>query len=329
MEASHNLTESSAPPQVTASKTLPAENKGGFRSRPIAFLIFAIVLTAVFGRALYSLFGNALGNDPNSDLNSYIVLIPFVSLYLLYIDRTRLPRSYQSDFGWAALLFVPGAAALIFLLAGFHQAAALSGNDRLSIITFAFVALLWAGGFTFLGRKWMAAAAFPMFFLIFLVPLPDRVVYWMELGLKMLSADAASLFFALTGTPVLRTGQIFQLPGITIEVAQECSGIRSSWILLITSLVAAHLFLTRRWSKLVLISAVIPLGILRNGFRIMVIGLLCVHVDPSMIHSVIHRRGGPIFFALSLIPLLLLMWFLRKREVVAGNLTASTSAEGE
>ena len=62
---------------------------------------------------------------------------------------------------------------------------------------------------------------------------------------------------------------------------------------------------------------VIPLGILRNGFRILVIGLLCVHVGPHMIDSPIHHRGGPIFFALSLVPLFLLVWWLRRQEQAA------------
>ena len=61
-------------------------------------------------------------------------------------------------------------------------------------------------------------------------------------------------------------------------------------------------------------AAIIPLGVIRNGFRILVIGLLCVHYGPDMIHSVIHRRGGPFFFALSLIPLFLLLWWLRKGD---------------
>ena len=59
---------------------------------------------------------------------------------------------------------------------------------------------------------------------------------------------------------------------------------------------------------------VIPLGILRNGFRILVIGLLCVHVGPHMIDSPIHHQGGPFFFALSLVPLFLLLWWLRRQE---------------
>jgi hypothetical protein len=59
---------------------------------------------------------------------------------------------------------------------------------------------------------------------------------------------------------------------------------------------------------------VIPLGILRNGFRVFVIGMLCVHVGPHMIEHVIHRRGGPVFFALSLLPLFALLWWLRRWE---------------
>jgi len=52
----------------------------------------------------------------------------------------------------------------------------------------------------------------------------------------------------------------------------------------------------------------------RNGFRILVIGLLCVHVGPHMIDSVIHRRGGPLFFVLSLGPLFLFLVWLRRQE---------------
>ena len=113
---------------------------------------------------------------------------------------------------------------------------------------------------------------------------------------------------------MLRDGTVFQLPGIVIEVAQECSGIRSSWVLFITSVLASYLFLKSPWRRAVLVAFVIPLGILRNGFRILVIGLLCVHVGPQMIHSIIHHQGGPLFFALSLIPLFLLLWWLRRGE---------------
>ena len=63
-----------------------------------------------------------------------------------------------------------------------------------------------------------------------------------------------------------------------------------------------------------LVAFVIPLGILRNGFRVFVIGMLCVYVGPHMIDSPIHHRGGPVFFTLSLVPLFLLLWWLRRGE---------------
>ena len=177
-----------------------------------------------------------------------------------------------------------------------------------------FLCFLAAGGFVFLGKHWMKAAAFPFAFLLFMTPLPGSVVQWLENASKLASADCASFFLHLTGIPVLRDGTIFQLPGIVIEVAQECSGIRSSLVLLIASILASYLFLRRPSHRLILVLVAIPLGVLRNGFRITVIGLLCVRFGPQMIHSIIHKRGGPAFFVLSLIPLIAVLWALRANE---------------
>ena len=177
-----------------------------------------------------------------------------------------------------------------------------------------FVCLLVAGGFLFLGRRWMAAALFPVAFLVFLIPLPDAAVDGLETASKLASTEAADMFFSIFSVPVLRDGVIFQLPGIVIRVAQECSGIHSSLVLFITGILASHLLLKSTWRRVVLVALVIPLGILRNGFRILVIGWLCVHVGPHMINSPIHHKGGPIFFALSLGPLALLLWWLRRGD---------------
>ena len=107
---------------------------------------------------------------------------------------------------------------------------------------------------------------------------------------------------------------MFQLTGIAIEVARERSGIHSSRVLFITSLLAGHLLLHSVWKKAVFALAVVPLGIVRNGFRIFTIGMLCVHVDPAMINSPIHTRGGPVFFLLSLVPFFILLFLLRRSE---------------
>ncbi len=132
--------------------------------------------------------------------------------------------------------------------------------------------------------------------------------------LPPLVAVAAALLFAVSGSTVFREGLVFQLPGITLQVAQECSGIRSSLVLFITSLVAGKLFLQSPWRKLFLTAFVIPLAIVRNGFRVFTLGWLCVHISPNLIDSPIHHRGGPLFFLLSLVPFFLFLLWLRRGE---------------
>ena len=278
-------------------------------SGPVGFLVFGVFLIAVFSKPLLALAVYAAGED----LHSHILLIPFVSAYLIYIRRHALPKDYTFSVRWA---LIPSLAGAISLAVAWNPGVSgRSQNDYLALMALSFVCFVAAGGFFFLGRKWMAAAAFPFAFLIFMVPMPDRVADFLETASKLASTEAANLFFNISGTPVLRDGTFFHLPNITIEVAQECSGIRSSWVLFITSLLAANMFLKKPWRRTVLVAAVIPLGILRNGLRIVFIGLLCVHFGPEMIHSIFHKRGGPPFFVLSLIPLFFLLWWLRRGEV--------------
>jgi len=271
---------------------------------------FVIVLLGAFAQPLFVLLNYAA----RSDLYSYILLIPFVSAYLIYLRRDQLPKNYVIDLPVAIAFLVTGVATLAFTWWLDFAGRAPAGNARIILLTLSFLCCLASGGFFFLGRDWMRAAAFPLAYLIFMVPMPDAMADALETASKYASAEVTNVLFHVTRTPFLRGGLIFQLPNITIEVAQECSGIRSSWVLFMTSILAANLFLKTPWRRLALIVVVIPLAILRNGFRILVIGLLCVNVGPQMIHSVIHRRGGPVFFMLSLVPFLLLLWLLRKGE---------------
>ena len=128
------------------------------------------------------------------------------------------------------------------------------------------------------------------------------------------SAELAFRFIDWSGTAVFREGLVFTMPGLSVSVAPECSGIRSSFVLFITSLLAGHLFLRSAWHRVLLALFVIPLGIVRNAFRVFVLSMLTVHVDPWYIDSPLHHRGGPIFFALSLVPFFLVLVWLRRRE---------------
>jgi exosortase C (VPDSG-CTERM-specific) len=275
--------------------------------RFLGWCLYLVILCGAFALPLRAFVTYAR----HSDVHSYVLLIPFVTAYLIFIRWKQLSRELSSAWGYALLLAATGTGAL---LASLHFTE-LGQNDYMTLIALSFVCFAIAGAFLFLGGKWAYSAMFPLFFLVFMIPLPEAAVDFLENASKEASAEVANWLFLISNTPVLRAGTVFQLPGITIEVAKECSGIRSSLVLVITSFLAANMFLHTTWRRALLVCAVIPLGLLRNGLRILVISLLCVHIGPQMIHSVIHRRGGPVFFVASLVPLFVLLWWLRHREV--------------
>jgi exosortase C (VPDSG-CTERM-specific) len=302
--------ETSIPTQAgRISRSTLTKNKKKWRIW--AGICFAIALLGAFAQPLLALLNYAA----HSSLHSYILLIPFVSGYLLYLRRDQLPKERVADLPFGIVLLACGLGVFLFTHWLAFAGRARADNYYFVLLTISFLCCLGAGGFFFFGRAWMRAAAFPLAYLIFMVPMPDAMADALETASKYASAEVANVLFQLSGTPFLRAGRVFQLPNITIEIAQECSGIHSSWVLLLSGILAANLLLKTPWRRFVLVAFVIPLGILRNGFRILVIGLLCVNAGPQMIHSPIHTRGGPVFFALSLIPLLLLLWWLRKSEI--------------
>jgi exosortase C (VPDSG-CTERM-specific) len=273
----------------------------------VAWTSWTLVVTVALATQLIHL----IAYSSRSELHSYIPLVPFVAGYLLLLRRSTVPREHSTSVPGAGLLLVLGGAALA---AACVWRTELSTNDRLALETLAYVSIVVAGGFLFLGARWMAAAMFPVTFLFLLVPVPDAAVRVIENGSVLGSAGVSALLFKLTGTPLVREGTVFALPGIVLEIARECSGVNSSWVLFVVGLVASNMFLKATWARVVLVVFIVPLAIVRNSVRILTIGLLCVHVGPYMINSYIHRSGGPIFFGLSLIPLFFLLLWLRRLQ---------------
>ena len=280
--------------------------------RLIGYFLYVVVLSLACYGPLVALGRYAL----KEELHSHILLMPLVAAYLAGLKRDSLLQERRGSVGGAvvgALIFA-GAATMVFFGPALVSAAPLGHRDAMVQTAACYALLLVAGGFVFLGTSWMRQLIFPFALLGFMVPLPDFVVVGLENFLMRASAEVAHWYFQWTGTPVFRNGQVMELPGMTLEVARNCSGIRSSLVLFITSLIASYMFLSSPWHRGILVAMVIPLGILRNAFRVLVIGLLCVHVGPEMIDSWIHHRGGPLFFAASLVPLFAAAAWFRHRE---------------
>lgn len=247
-----------------------------------------------------------------TEFDSYILLIPAIAAGMFWA-RWKKDNAYSEPrHAWAIALLAVGIAALGFYWFGRDNGGAWTANG-LTPAALSFVFLLSGLAAWFLGRQMLSRVGFPLGFLICMVPLPASLTADLEYLLQHASASLASVGFQLSDLPIFRRDDLdFQLPGITLQVGPECSGIQSSVALFVVSLAAGYVFLRSPWKRALLSMAVIPLGILRNAVRIVTIGELCVHVGPEMINSYVHRKGGWIFFLVSLLPCLaLLVWFAR------------------
>ncbi|HTW23717.1 MAG TPA: exosortase/archaeosortase family protein [Candidatus Baltobacteraceae bacterium] len=290
-------------------------------SRAIAFLFFCGVPLVLAWDSLSQIARLVTDNGTFSEAP----LIPLVSIFLMFLYRRAIFS--EVSFGWTpgAAMGVPG---LVFVLLARLNVWNLGETNQCSLLIFG-ILLAWVGAFAlFFGTSALRAARFPMLFLIFAVPVPEPLLSRVTSVLQEGSADVAEWFFKLSGIPYLRQDFVFALPGVTIRVADECSGIRSSLALLITTVLASHLFLRTTWRKVALCALVVPLAVFKNGLRITTLSALAIYVNPGFLYGNLHRHGGVVFFIIGLLPLLFLLAYFQRSERRLYESPASAPAQG-
>src|SRR5579863_10556655 len=239
---------------------------------------------------------------------THILLIVPISAALIYTEWPSVRTDRQPGNRISAALLV------VAVLIGLGGKLTAQSDAQL---TWGMLALVtwWLGAFIgCFGVRTFRSLLFPLCFLFWLVPIPEftlnKIVALWQHG----SALSASFLFSALGIPVTQDGVMLSIPGLTLEVAQECSSLRSSLMLVVTSMVMAHLFLHSNWRKAAVTLAAIPLSIAKNGVRIFTIAMLGTHVDPGFLHGNLHRHGGVLFFLLALGAVVLLLWLLNRSE---------------
>jgi exosortase len=261
------------------------------RWRTTALLLCAGAVVLLSWRFLYGFFAQSL----QEGYSSQSVLVPFITAYLIWTERKKI-------FSKPAFSLLPGLAitlaGIAFYVGGSYgepqnvgaMAAKLMGV--LLLIVGAFIALYGTAAFR--------AAIFPLFLLLLMMPLPPTAVDKVIVFLQWQSATLSYHLFSLLGVPVYRDGVLLTVPGITIEVAKECSGINSSVALLLTALLVAWQTLRSTSRRIILVLLTVPLSILKNAVRIVTLTLLALYVDPSFLTGRLHHQGGFVFFVVAL-----------------------------
>lgn len=231
-------------------------------------------------------------NDANF---SHGFFVPAFSLFVLWQDRQKLARQPRQPSSWGLPII---AFALTLLIVG-----VLGAELFLSRISL----LLLMAGLVIFFRGWtlFRALLFPWAFLFLMIPIPAIVFSEITFPLQMLASKLAALLLPLLGVPVLREGNVINLPAMSLEVVEACSGIRSLLSLATLAIIYGYLSETRTWVRIVLALSAIPIAVAANSLRIVGTGLLVQYWDPQKAEGFFHIFSGWLVFVVSLAMLFL------------------------
>ena len=277
------------------------------KSWRISVLVFLLILSSVLWRS--ALLG-AMHLAFSDDAYTHILLILPLSAALVFFERKSVFWAQELD-----LRFGPWLMGIALAMLGVLSWKGISGTDPWLSLTMFSLVTWWIGAvLCFCGATTFRALIFPLCFLYWMVPMPTSVVDGITATLQSQSAFAARLLFQAAGVPVVQDGIVLSIRGWDIEVARQCSSIRSSILLLISTMVLAHLFLRSLWRKVLLIAAAVPLAAAKNGLRVFTIAELGTGVDPQYFEGRLHHQGGIVFLGISLAAVFAMLWVLHRSE---------------
>jgi exosortase len=225
-------------------------------------------------------------NDPDM---GHAFFVPLVAGYIIWQRRDEL-AAYKPQPDWRGLILVGwGAIQLILATLGTELF-----TQRLSLM-FTLIGLVWTLGGLGLVRK----LAFPLFLLFFMIPIPQVIYNNLTFKLQLLASRLADGALTLLSVPVLREGNVLELPNQKLSVVDACSGIRSLLSLTFLSLVYGYFFEKKNWVRTVLFFSTIPIAIIANGSRVTITGLM-TQIKAELAEGFFHEAQGWVIFMIGL-----------------------------
>jgi exosortase len=231
-------------------------------------------------------------NDPDM---SHGFFVPLVSAFLVWRRRDELMAIKPRPNWWGLVLVLYGALQLYIATLG----------AELFLARTAFVITLFGAVWMLGGTLMLRKLFFPLFLLFFMVPIPAVIYNRITFPLQLLASRLAGDALALLGVPVLREGNILELPEQRLSVVEACSGIRSLLTLTYLSLIYGHFFEKNNWIRAALFVSTVPIAIVANASRVTVTGII-TEWKPELAEGFFHTAQGWVIFMVSLLSLILL-----------------------
>jgi exosortase len=242
---------------------------------------------------------------------SYIVAIPFISLFAIYSDRFRVFETVASCPS-ISILLIPVALVTVFL--DKHQSPGLTTRAAVNLtLMCAIVLVIIAFTFVF-GIQASRAARFPLLLLFLCIPAPEYFFRYFTAFLQSVSTEMGVTVLKSLHIPIIRKDFTLFFPALTVEIEEGCSSVRSSTGMLLMALVCAHLFLRSMWAKAALVLASIPIALIGNTIRLCTLIILGLFLTPHVLGTAAHINAGKLFFIVDLALFFLALFYLRALE---------------
>jgi exosortase len=215
--------------------------------------------------------------------------VPVIAAYIAYQKWGEFAASESRPNYWGVALLALGAVQLYIGTLGAELFLA-----RTALIESIVGAVLLVGG-----TRALRVFAFPLFLLCFMVPIPAVIYNQITFPLQLFASDVAARLLELGGVPVLRDGNILDLPSQRLNVVEACSGIRSLLTLGFLSLVYGYFFDKRPSVRAILFLSTVPIAIAANALRVTLTGVLS-EIDPELAHGFMHTASGWVIFMIAL-----------------------------
>ncbi len=221
---------------------------------------------------------------------SHGVLIPFFAAFLVW-DQRKLILATTLKPSWTGIpLVIVG---LFILLVGVFGADLFLSRISFILLT---AGLIW----TLLGSQMLGRAKFLLFVLALSIPLPNVLFNHITFPLQLLASEVSSGVLPLAGVPVLREGNVINLPAMPLEVAEACSGIRSLMSLFTVAVIFGYFLEKGTLRRSLLAFASVPIAVAANVARIVGTGLCVQYWDPQKALGFFHEFSGWLMFLVSL-----------------------------
>jgi exosortase len=230
----------------------------------------------------------------NHSDNSHGVLVPLVSAYFIWQKKEKLRLTKISNSNWGAIILTISMGLYLLSYAG-----AVAVISR-SMIVFSLIGLIM---FT-LGEYSLKVLLFPLFFLFFMVPVPDSILGLVSLPLQLFATKVSTFFIQALSIPAYREGNMLYFAQTQLEVAEACSGIRSLMSFGMLSFIFAHMMDKIWWKRILLVLSTIPLALFANIVRVTGTGILAHFYGSRAALGFLHEFSGLAVFAFGFVLLL-------------------------